>query len=93
MLGIVELGKRSIGSFFEHRMMTYAEQLFYQGLFGFFPFILLAAVLSVVYRFVPDTDRSFRFATPGAVFAVIAWAITSLGFSFFLANFAGHSLT
>lgn len=54
---------------------------------------LLAAVLSVVYRFVPDTDRSFWFATPGAVFAVIAWAIASLGFSFYLANFADRGLT
>jgi membrane protein len=54
---------------------------------------LLAAVLSVVYHIVPDTNQSFWFATPGAVFAVIAWAITSLGFSFFLANFADRGLT
>ena len=54
---------------------------------------LLAAVLSVVYRVVPDTERSFWSATPGALFAVIAWAITSLGFSFFLANFADRGLT
>src|SRR5215208_655928 len=251
VLGIVELGKRSVKSFFEHRMVTYAEQLSYRGLFGFFPFIilvfallavlrvdavfdrlieaaigvppqqvpeplepvaeegkahaeflrplieqareqagggllsfgivislwsvsavvftltealnaaygveetrsrrkrfaftlvfgpflalafiiacglmligprvagrlaglaelneawvalwewlrlpmalfLLAAVLSVVYHFVPDTDRSFWSATPGAVFAVIAWAIASLGFSFYLANFADRGLT
>ena len=55
--------------------------------------ILLAAVLSVVYRFVPDTDRSFLSGTPGAIFAVIAWAIASLGFSFYLANFANRGLT
>src|SRR5215212_5407927 len=55
--------------------------------------ILLAALLSVVYRIVPNTDRSFWSATPGAVFAVIAWAIASLGFSFYLANFADRGLT
>src|SRR5215216_5356828 len=55
--------------------------------------LLLAAVLSVIYRFVPDTDRSFWSATPGAVFAVIAWAITSLGFSFYLSKFADRGLT
>src|SRR5919107_5734750 len=55
--------------------------------------LLLAAVLSVVYRFVADADRSFWSATPGAVFAVIAWAIASLGFSFYLANFADRGLT
>jgi membrane protein len=55
--------------------------------------ILLAAVLSVVYRIVPDTDRPLQFAMRGAAFAVIAWAIASLGFSYYLANFADRGLT
>ena len=55
--------------------------------------VLLAAVLSVVYRFVPDTDRSIWSGTPGALLAVVAWAIASLGFSFYLANFADRGLT
>jgi membrane protein len=55
--------------------------------------LLLAAVLSVVYRFVPDTDRSLWSAMPGAAFAVIAWPIASLGFSIYLSNFAGRGLT
>lgn len=55
--------------------------------------LLLAAVLSVVYRFVPDTDRSFWSSAPGALLAVIAWAMASLGFSFYLANFADRGLT
>lgn len=54
---------------------------------------LLAVVLSVVYHFVPDTHRAFWSATPGALVAVIAWAIASLGFSFYLANFADRGLT
>src|ERR671916_1438578 len=53
---------------------------------------LLAVVLSVIYRFVPDTDGSFWAATPGALFAVVAWAIASLGFSFYLGNFADRGL-
>src|SRR5918994_349188 len=223
-LEMVELGKRSVKSFFEHRMTTYAEQLSYRGLFGLFPFIILVfallallqvdavfdrlidaaaaappqkgpeslepvveegraqteflrplieqareqagggllsfgivislwsvsavaftltealnaaygveetrsrrkrfafalvfgpflalpfivacglmlmgpqvagwpAGLAVIYRFVPDTSRSFWSATPGALFAVIAWAIASLGFSFYLTNFADRGLT
>jgi membrane protein len=55
--------------------------------------LLLAAVLSVVYRFVPDTDRSLWSGTLGALFAVIVWAIASLVFSFYLANFADRGLT
>jgi uncharacterized BrkB/YihY/UPF0761 family membrane protein len=46
VLGIVELVK----SFFEHRMATYAEQLSYRGLFGFFPFIILVFALLAVLR-------------------------------------------
>src|SRR5215204_865932 len=55
--------------------------------------LLLAAVLSVVYRYVPDADRPFWSATPGAAFAVIAWPIASVGFSLYLSNFAGRGLT
>ena len=55
--------------------------------------LLLAAALSVVYRFVPDSDRPFWSATPGAAFAVIAWPVASVGFSFYLSNFAGRGLT
>jgi membrane protein len=55
--------------------------------------LLLAAMLSVVYRFVPDADRSFWSAMPGAVFAVIAWPIASVGFSIYLSNIAGRGLT
>ena len=55
--------------------------------------LLLASVLSVVYRFVPDADRSFWSAMPGAICAVIAWPIASLGFSLYLSNFAGRGLT
>ena len=54
---------------------------------------LLAAVLLVVYRFVPDADRSYWSATPGAALAVSAWLIASLGFSFYLSNFADRGLT
>ena len=44
--GIVELGRRSILSFFfEHPMATYAAALAYRGLFGLFPFLLILVVL------------------------------------------------
>jgi membrane protein len=54
---------------------------------------LLAVALSVVYQLVPNAARRFRFAAPGAVLAVVLWAIASLAFSFYLANFAGRGLT
>jgi membrane protein len=45
-IGIVELGRRSILSFFfEHPMATYSAALAYRGLFGLFPFLLILVML------------------------------------------------
>jgi membrane protein len=54
-------------------------------------FLLMLAV-TVVYYFVPNTHRPFRFVVPGAVVAVIVWALALLGFSFYLSNFASYSV-
>ncbi len=50
MRGIVEVGRSSVKTFFEHRMATYAEQLSYRGIFGLFPFIILVFALLAVLR-------------------------------------------
>jgi membrane protein len=54
---------------------------------------LLAVVLSVVYRFGPNARQRFRSVVPGAAIAVVLWAISSVGFSFYLANFANYGVT
>jgi membrane protein len=54
---------------------------------------LLGAVLSVLYRFGPDTEQHFRSVVPGAALAVVLWAISSVGFSVYLAEFADYGLT
>src|SRR5215204_346617 len=55
--------------------------------------LLLAVVLSLVYRFGPDAKQRFRSVVVGAALAVVLWAISSMGFSFYLANFANYGLT
>jgi membrane protein len=54
---------------------------------------LLAVVLSLVYRFGPNAKQRFRSVVLGAGLAVVLWAISSVGFSFYLANFANYGLT
>ena len=54
---------------------------------------LLAVVLSLVYRFGPDAKQRFRTVVPGAAVAVVLWAISSVGFSFYLANFSDYGVT
>ena len=55
--------------------------------------LLLAVVLSVVYRFGPNVEQRFRSVVVGAALAVVLWAISSVGFSFYLANFADYGVT
>src|SRR5215217_5226462 len=54
---------------------------------------LLGVVLSLVYRFGPNAKQRFRTVVVGAALAVVLWAISSVGFSFYLANFANYGLT
>jgi membrane protein len=49
---------------------------------------LLGAVLTVVYRFGPNARQRFRSVALGAALAVTLWAISSVAFAFYLANFA-----
>jgi membrane protein len=55
--------------------------------------LLLAVVLSVVYRIGPNVELRFRSVILGAALAVALWAISSVGFSFYLANFANYGVT
>src|SRR5215213_4461055 len=54
---------------------------------------LLAVVVSLVYRFGPDARQRFRSVSPGAALAVVSWAVSSVGCSFYLANFADYGVT
>ena len=55
--------------------------------------LLLAVALSVAYRFGPNAKQRFRSVVPGAALSVVLWAISSVGFSFYLANFADYGVT
>ena len=52
---------------------------------------LLMLAVSIVYWAVPNVNYPYRLITPGAALAVIAWVLGSLGFSFYLSNFANYS--
>jgi membrane protein len=55
--------------------------------------VLLMLVAALVYYLFPNTDQPFRFVTPGAVLAVIIWVLASLGFSWYVSNFASYNAT
>src|SRR5918995_6350874 len=55
--------------------------------------LLVGLVLSVVYHFGPNARQRYRSVVPGAALCVVLWAITSVGFSVYLANFADYGVT
>jgi len=54
--------------------------------------VLLMLTVSIIYWAIPNVHQPYRLITPGAVLAVIVWVVASLGFSFYLTNFANYSV-
>src|ERR687898_109106 len=87
------IGPQLVGSIAE---VVNLDELFVR-LWGWLRFpvalLLLGLVLSVVYRFGPNARQRFRSVLPGAALCVVLWAISSVGFSIYLANFADYGVT
>jgi membrane protein len=92
-VALMLIGPQLIGSIAE---LVGLDELFVR-LWGWLRFplalLLLAVVLSVVYHIGPNVEQRFRSVVLGAALAVALWAITSVGFSFYLANFANYGVT
>lgn len=54
--------------------------------------VLLMLAVSAIYWLVPNVDQPFRLITPGAALAVVVWVLASLGFSYYVSNFADYSV-
>ena len=54
-------------------------------------FLLTLFLLALIYRFGPSReDPEWRWITPGSVFATLVWLLASLGFSYYVSNFADY---
>jgi membrane protein len=54
---------------------------------------LLTVALAVVYYFAPDVEQQWKWITPGAVCAVLATLLVSLGFSQYVSHFGSYNTT
>ena len=92
-IALMLIGPQLVGSIAE---LVGLDEVFVR-LWGWLRFpvalLLLATVLSVVYRLGPNASQRFRSVVPGAALCVVLWAISSVGFSFYLANFANYGVT
>jgi membrane protein len=59
------------------------------------PVILFLVVTAVaaIYYFAPDVDQSWKWISPGSIFAVLLWLVASLGFSYYVNNFGEYDAT
>jgi membrane protein len=53
--------------------------------------VLLMLVVALIYYVAPDVEQQFRFISPGSVLAVLVWIAASVGFGFYLQNFANYN--
>ena len=92
-VALMLIGPELVGSIAE---VVNLDELFVR-LWGWLRFpialLLLGVVLSVVYHFGPNARQRYRSVVPGAALSVVLWAITSVGFSVYLANFANYGAT
>ena len=52
---------------------------------------LVALCIGLVFYFAPDAEQDWEWITPGAVLATVLWLVASLGFKFYLGNFADYN--
>jgi len=53
----------------------------------------LMVALVTLYYFAPDVQQRWRWVIPGSVCAVAAWVAASLGFAYYVDNFASYNAT
>ena len=56
-------------------------------------FVLVATAIAMIYYFAPDAEQDWVWITPGSVLATLLWVVASLGFKFYIANFANYNET
>lgn len=65
----------------------------WNGLRLVIPPLIIFAVFTLIYWLVPNLKLRFTSVLPGAALAAIGWIVTSLGFSFYVSNYANYSGT
>lgn len=55
--------------------------------------VFLTIAMAPVYAWAPDVAHAWRWITPGSVFTILATLSTSLGFSYYVTNFATYDAT
>jgi membrane protein len=56
--------------------------------------LLVVIVVALLYHLTPNVKQpKFRWVSPGALLAIVVWAIASAGFGFYVSNFGSYGAT
>lgn len=55
--------------------------------------LLLLLAVAVIFYFTPDVKQDWKWISPGSVFTIPAWVLTSLAFSYYINNFGSYDKT
>ena len=56
-------------------------------------FGLVSLAIAMIYYYAPDAQQDWIWITPGSVLATALWLLISLGFKFYITNFASYNAT
>ncbi|AYF53424.1 YihY/virulence factor BrkB family protein [Clostridium botulinum C] len=85
-----------LGNLIGYKIMTFfslPDNLFFiWNVFRYFlMLIFMILIFAVIYKLTPCRKLTFGEVLPGSIFATIGWIIVSIGFSFYVDNFANYS--
>ena len=53
--------------------------------------VVMIVIFAAIYRYTPSKRTKWKETVPGAIFATLGWIAVSMGFSFYVNNFANYS--
>ena len=92
-VGLILIGSQAVGWLAQEMGLSSVFVALWEWLRVPVAVLLLIVGLVLIYYFFPNIDYPFWFIIPGAVLAAIVWLVASLGFSFYVNNFASYSAT
>ncbi|WP_144527895.1 YihY/virulence factor BrkB family protein [Peribacillus simplex] len=93
MLGLPVFGKVIIDLFQQVIPIPEEMQILFSLLRWVIAVVVISLVLAFLYRFAPNKSFPIKHVIPGAVTSTVLWLGISLGFSFYVSNFANYSST
>ncbi|MFJ9386493.1 YihY/virulence factor BrkB family protein [Peribacillus sp. NPDC101481] len=93
MLGLPVFGKVIIDLLQQVIPIPEETQIIFSFLRWVIAVVVISLVLTFLYRFAPNKSFPIKHVIPGAVTATVLWLGISLGFSFYVSNFANYSST